>query len=89
VAKVLSPVTIAGITYGVLRLDGGKRGPRFLLRSDAGDLFGLYAFGAEPMRLYAVPLIARRGETNPLQRIELFDSAGMLTTREAPRRSVV
>jgi transposase len=27
----------------VLRLDGGKRGPRFLLRSDYGDLFGLYA----------------------------------------------
>jgi hypothetical protein len=49
---------IAGTTYRVLWLDGATRGPRFLLRSDHGDLFGLYSYGAEPMKLYAVPLIA-------------------------------
>jgi hypothetical protein len=28
------------------------------------------------MRLYAVPLVMGRGETNPLQRIEFFDVDG-------------
>jgi hypothetical protein len=79
VSKVLPPITLAGITYRVLRLDGGKRGPRFLLRNDAGDLFGLYSCGAEPMRRYAVPLIAGRGETNVLQRVEFSDGDGRLT----------
>jgi hypothetical protein len=44
-----------------------------------GDLFGLYSYGAEPMRLYAVPLVAGRGETNPLQRVEFFDADGRPT----------
>jgi hypothetical protein len=58
VSGVLPAIMIAGTTYRVLRLDGATRGPRFLLRSDHGDLFGLYSYGAEPMKLYAVPLIA-------------------------------
>jgi hypothetical protein len=58
VAKVLSPIAIAGFSYRVLRLKGA-RGPRYLLRNDAGDLIGLFPRGAEPMRLYAAPLWRR------------------------------
>jgi hypothetical protein len=46
-------------------------------------LFGLDAFRAEPMLLYAVALIAGRGETNPLQRV--LDADGTLSTRESRR----
>jgi len=38
-----------GVTYRVLRLDGDY-GPRYLLRSQSGDLVDLYPYGAEPMR---------------------------------------
>jgi hypothetical protein len=51
-AKILPPTTVAHIRYRVLRLDGDY-GPRYLRRSQAGDLVGLDPYGAEPMRLYA------------------------------------
>jgi hypothetical protein len=31
----------------VLRLEGGKRGPKFLLHSDDGHLFGVYGRNAQ------------------------------------------
>jgi hypothetical protein len=54
-----------------IRLDGDE-GPRYLLRNEAGVLVGLYPFGAEPMRLYAVPLRPVRDNPNPFAR---FDSS--------------
>jgi len=84
-AKVLPPIVVAGITYGVLRLDG-PRGPRYLLRSEMGDLLGLYPYGAEPMRLYAAPLKPARSDSNPLARLDFFDADGSLLPHDAPPR---
>lgn len=84
-ARVLPPVTVAGITYRVLRLEG-RGGPRYLLRSDAGDLIGLYPFGAEPMRLYAAPLRPARDNPNPFARFDFFDVDGRLSVADAQRK---
>jgi hypothetical protein len=81
VAKLLPPIALAGTTYRVLRLDGGARGPRFLLRSDRGDLFGLYAHNGQPTRLFAAPLVMNLGESNPLERVDFFETAGRLRAR--------
>ncbi len=67
-ARVLPPIKVAGVTHRVLRLDGNC-GPRYLLRSEAGELLGLYPYGAEPMRLYGAPLEPTRGAANPFARI--------------------
>jgi hypothetical protein len=61
------------VTYRVLRLDDSTRGPRFLLRNDAGDVFGLFAHNAQPTRLYAAPLTAS-SSAHPLARLDFFDS---------------
>jgi hypothetical protein len=76
VAKVLPPIRVAGVAYRVLRLDGA-RGPRYLLRSDAGELIGLFPQGAEPMRLYAAPLVPGSG-AHPLARLDFFANDGTL-----------
>jgi len=41
------PIVVNEIRYRVLRLKGGKRGPKFLLRSDDGHLFGVYERNAQ------------------------------------------
>jgi hypothetical protein len=76
-ARVLPPIKVAGVEYRVLRLDGA-RGPRYLLRSEAGDLLGLYPYGAEPMRLYAAPLKPVHDVSNPYARFDFFDGGGKL-----------
>jgi hypothetical protein len=81
-AKMLPPIKVAGITYRVLRLVGDY-GPRYLLRSEAGDLVGLYPYGAEPMRLYAAPLGPTRGASNPLARLDFFDLDGRLVVDDS------
>ena len=78
VAKVLPPIELSGVTYRVLRLDGGRRGPRFLLRSDAGDLFGLFAQNGQPTRLFAAPLAMNLGQPNPLEGVDFFEGDGDL-----------
>jgi hypothetical protein len=55
----------------VLRLDGSTRGPKLLLRNDAGDVFGLFAHNAQPTRLYAAPLVAASSPAHPLARLHL------------------
>ena len=85
-AKVLPSITVAGVAYRVLRLVGDY-GPRFLLRSEAGDLIGLYPYGAEPMRLYAAPLEPSRGAASPFARVDFFDLDGRLVVDDAPPRS--
>jgi len=84
-AKLLPPITIAGVTYRVLRLIGDY-GPRYLLRSQAGNLVGVYPYGAEPMRLYAAPLEPTRGAANPFARLDFFDLDGRLVVDDAPAR---
>ncbi len=86
VAKVLPSITIAGTTYRVLRLEG-SRGPRYLLRSAAGDLIGLFPRGAEPMRLYAAPLVAASGFSNPFGRLDFFDLGGRLSVADDQKSS--
>ena len=83
-AKLLAPITIAGVTYRVLRLDGA-RGPRYLLRSAARDLTGLFPRGAEPMRLYAAPLVPHSAGQHPLARLDFFDGSGTLLIGNAAR----
>jgi hypothetical protein len=61
VSRLPPPITIPGTPYRVLGLDGGKRGPRYLLRGGDSELIGLFLCGAEPMRLDAAPLAAARG----------------------------
>jgi hypothetical protein len=86
VAKVLPPITVAGTRYRVLRLDGDE-GPRYLLRSDVGELVGLYPFAAEPIRLYAAPLRPARDNPNPFARFDFFDVDGTLSVADAQKRS--
>ncbi len=74
VAKILPPIKLNGVTYRVLRLGGGTRGPRFLLRSDGGDIFGLFAQNGQPTRFFAAPLIMNLGHPNPLEGVDFFDS---------------
>jgi hypothetical protein len=62
-------------------------GPRYLLRSEAGDLVGLYPYGAEPMRLYAAPLEPTRGAANPFARLDFFDVDGTLVVDDASTRT--
>ena len=80
-AKVLPSIRLNGVTYRVLRLDGGRRGPRFLLRSDDGDLFGLFAQNGQPMRFFAAPLAMNLGKPNPLEGIDFFDTERGLHVR--------
>jgi hypothetical protein len=81
VAKLLPPIKLNGMTYRVLRLDGGRRGPRFLLRSDAGDLFGLFAQNGQPTRFFAAPLTMNLGQPNPLEGVDFFDTERGLHVR--------
>ena len=77
-AKVL---TIGGVRYRVLPLTAAKHGPRYLLRNDDGDLFGLYAQNAAPTRLVALPLVIDREEPSALERVDFFEAEGGLIAR--------
>jgi hypothetical protein len=72
------------VSHLKLRLDGDY-GPRYLLRSEAGELLGLYPYGAEPMRLYAAPLEPTRGA--PFARLQFFDLDGRLMVDDVSPRS--
>jgi hypothetical protein len=73
VSKVLPPIIVKGIRYRVLRLEGGKRGPRFLLRSDDGDLFGVYARNGQAV-LSAAPLMMKLTVDNPFRGVDFFET---------------
>jgi hypothetical protein len=80
---VLPPITVAGVKYRVL--DSTVRGPQYLLRSEAGDLWGLYPYGAEPMRLYATPLKPSHDASNPFARFDFFEAGGKLSVADGQK----
>jgi hypothetical protein len=84
VARVLQPIEIAGVKYRVLHLNG-SRGPRYLLRSESGELLGLYPYGAEPRRFYAAPLKPARDTANPFARFDFFDAGGKLSIADGQK----
>jgi hypothetical protein len=53
---VLPPIVVNGVHYRVLRFEGEAGGMRFLLRNDAGELFGVYGRNAQNPALAAAPL---------------------------------
>ena len=68
------------VRYRVLRLEGGA-GLRFLLRSDAGELFGVYARNAQSA-LSAAPLVLKLTVDDPFRGVDFFETAdGRLTVR--------
>jgi hypothetical protein len=72
VSKLLPPIVVNGVRYRVLRLEGG--GLRFLLRSDAGELFGVYGRNAQTA-LSAAPLELKLRVDNPFRGLDFFETA--------------
>ncbi|HSD10950.1 MAG TPA: hypothetical protein VLF14_08195, partial [Candidatus Binatia bacterium] len=81
VAKAFPPITINGTLYRVLCLSRTAFGPRFLLRDDAGRLFGLFERGADASCLYAVPLGRDTVTGNPLDRLDFLVTDTGLVSR--------
>jgi hypothetical protein len=77
VAKALPPITVNGVRYRVLRLEPGTSGPRYLLRNDAGELFGVYGRNAQTA-LSAAPLELKLTVDNPFRGLEFFETADAL-----------
>jgi hypothetical protein len=73
VSKLLPPIVVNGVRYRVLRLEGGG-GLRFLLRSDGGDLFGVYGRNAQTV-LSAAPLELKLTTGNPFRGVDFFETA--------------
>ena len=81
VAKLLPPVVVNGIRYRVLRLGAAKWGPKFLLRSDDGALYGVYGRNAQVL-LSAAPLVLKLTTDNPLRGVDFFEGDdGSLSVR--------
>jgi hypothetical protein len=72
VAKALPPITVNGVRYRVLRLGPGASGPRYLLRNDAGELFGVYGRNAQSA-LSAAPLELKLRVDNPFRGLDFFE----------------
>jgi hypothetical protein len=70
VSNVLPPIVVNGVRYRVLRLEGG--GLRFLLRSDDGELFGVYGRNAQSA-LSAAPLELKFRVDNPFRGLDFFE----------------
>jgi hypothetical protein len=76
---VVEPITVKGVRYTVLRLDGSGN-IRFLLRSGTGALFGVYRRNAQA-GLSAVPLKLTLSVSNPLRDIDFFEEDKRLMSR--------
>ena len=73
-SPALPPITINGVRYRVLKLEDSARGPRYLLRSDDGDLFGVYGWNAQAA-LSAAPLVLKLAVDNPFREVDFFETA--------------
>jgi hypothetical protein len=78
-ARAVPPITVNGVRYRVLRLATGTVGSRYLLRNDAGELFGVYGRNAQSV-LSAAPLELKLRVDNPFRGLDFFetDEGGLL-----------
>jgi hypothetical protein len=83
-AKAFPSITVDGVRYAVLRLDRPAFGPRFLLRDERGQLFGLFPNGAGPTFCAELLGTVHEGD-NPLERIEFRDSDDRLSAERMRR----
>jgi hypothetical protein len=74
VSKLVPPIVVNGVRYRVLRLDDGGSGLRYLLRSDSGELFGVYGRKAQTA-LSAAPLELKLTVDNPFRGLDFFETA--------------
>ena len=80
VAKALPPITVNGVRYRVLSFGPGSSGPRYLLRNDAGELFGVYGRNARSA-LSAAPLELKLRVDNPFRSLDFFETESGLMVR--------
>jgi hypothetical protein len=80
VAKTLPPITVNGVRYRVLSFGPGSSGPRYLLRNDAGELFGVYGRNARSA-LSAAPLELKLRVDNPFRSLDFFETESGLMVR--------
>jgi len=71
VARVLPPIVVNGVRYRVLLLEG--KGLRFLLRSNHGDLFGVYGHNAQAA-MSAAPRVLKLTTDNPFRGLDFFET---------------
>jgi hypothetical protein len=72
---MLPSIVVHGVRHKLFRLDGEKGNLRFLLRSEGGELFGVYARNAQGA-LSAAPLKLTLSIDNPFRGVDLFESDG-------------
>jgi hypothetical protein len=68
----MPPIVVNGVRYTVLRLSGEGGNLAFLLRSESGELFGVYRRNAQ-QALSAAPLELTLSVDNPLPGIDFFE----------------
>ena len=72
-SQILPPIVDNGIRYRARWLDSRKYGrSKFLLRSDDGELFGVYGRNAQAT-LSAVPLVPKLTTDNPFRGVDFFE----------------
>jgi hypothetical protein len=83
---VLPPIVVNGVHYRVLWLEGEAGGMRFLLRNDAGELFGVYGRNALNPALGRAARAEVHGR-QPFRGVDFFDTTeGRLAVRLTPHR---
>ena len=75
---MMPPIVVNNVRYSVLRLSGERGNVAYLLRSEAGELFGVYRRNAQEA-LSTAPLTLTLSVDNPLRGIDFFEeNAGLM-----------
>ena len=74
-SRVAPPIVFKGVRYSVLRLSEDRGNVAFLLRSESGELFGVYRRNAQEA-LSAAPLELTLSTDNPFRGLDLFETQG-------------
>jgi hypothetical protein len=72
-SRVVPPVIFKGVRYSVLRLSEDRGNVAFLLRSESGELFGVYRRNAQEA-LSVAPLKLFLSTDNPFRGLDLFET---------------
>jgi hypothetical protein len=72
---VVPPIVFKGVRYSVLRLSEDRGNVAFLLRSESGELFGVYRRNAQEA-LSAAPLRLTLSTDKSLRGLDLFETEG-------------